>query len=355
MRYYSLFSGVGGLEHPTISPVACCEIDPTCHPVLSRRMNRSNIFKDVKDLRPDKADAVVGGFPCQDLSIAGKMAGLNGRHSSLFFEMLRISKEACADHVIAENVPNLIRLKSGEIMRTVILELHKEWRYVAWRTLNAREFSLPQQRKRVIILASKSKAVALNLFRTVRTRKHSVIKNPSAAGFYTTAGSRSICYSKGFVPTVKVGSSLSIPGPPGIHFGDVVRKATLNECLALQGFSRKPFHGVKSKDVFRQMGNAVPVPMGEFALRTLTVNPVSCEMASCQTIGANGFYDGSLWSPRRIHLPELANNLECFLESSDETLSERAASGLVRRLTRSGTSCPDELLLLLRKIGNAPD
>ncbi len=294
---------------------------------------------------------MVGGFPCQDLSIAGRMAGLNGKHSGLFFHMLRVAQDARADHLIAENVPNLLRLQSGELMRTVIKELSKQWKFVAWRTLNAREFGLPQQRKRVVIVASKSRSTALNLFRRLRAVKSSVVAKPSAAGFYTTAGSRSICYSVGYVPTVKVGSSLSIPGPPGIHSGSIVRKATANECLALQGFNTKHFSGVKQKDIFRQMGNAVPVPMGAFALRTITTNAVSCRLEPALAIGASGFYDGSFWSPYNLYSPPLATNLEHFLESPNEELSERAASGLVRRLRLSGTQCPDELFKILCKLG----
>lgn len=351
MRYYSLFSGVGGLEHPTIDPIACCEIDPTCHAILTRRTKTAEIHDDVKKFRPSRVDAVVGGFPCQDLSIAGKMAGLHGKHSGLFFEMLRVGKEAQADHFIAENVPNLIRLRSGELMRAVIEELHQEWRFVAWRTLNAREFGLPQQRKRVIIVASKSRPAALNLFRRIRSLKNSTTDSPSAAGFYTTAGSRSICYSMGYIPTLKVGSSLSIPAPPGIHFGEIVRKTTVTECLALQGFKLRPFLGLKQKDIFRQMGNAVPVPMGAFALRTLTDNFSPCRLEPSTTIGACGFYDGALWAPCDLHAPPLANNLEAFLESTNEELSERAASGLVRRLVRSGTPCPDDLFEILCKLG----
>jgi DNA (cytosine-5)-methyltransferase 1 len=350
MRYISLFSGVGGLEHPTIPPVSLCEIDKTCHTVLQRKFHDVEIVPDVTTFRPKKVDAVIGGFPCQDISSAGKMAGLAGKHSSLFYEMIRIGCQAQADHFVAENVPHLIRLRSGALMQNVINQVSQHWPFVAWRCLNAREFGLPQNRNRVIIVASRCKATALNLFRPLPIQKNSVIAIPKAAGFYTTAGTRSICYSIGYVPAVKVGSSLGIPTPPGIHFGTIVRKATAGECIALQGFKAEQFFGLASKDILRQMGNAVPMPMGSFAVETVTKMPTTCRLVPSNKILSSGFYDGSLWTPERAHSSTLANNLESFLEYNQDQLSERAASGLLRRLQRSGTRCPDELYNSLSKL-----
>lgn len=349
MRYISLFSGVGGLEHPHVKPSLLCEIDPTCHQVLHRLSPTADFVDDVRTLRPGRADLVAGGFPCQDLSVAGRMHGLVGTRSGLFYEMVRVASEAHADHLVIENVPNLLRLSSGSLMRTVIDSLSRRWPYISWRTLNARQFALPQQRRRCIIIASRDRSVALKLFRAIRSRADSLCENPKACGFYTTAGSRSICYSRGYVPTLKVGSSINIPTPPGIHLGTMIRKASASECLALQGFERRFFRGMSDRDVYRTMGNAVPVPMGRFAMRCIDTNNLTPpRLEEARMIGWTGFFDGQLWAPVGIKDGVLATNLDNFVEPSDDSLSRRAASGLVRRLERSGTGCPADLFRQLK-------
>ena len=112
VRSISLFSGVGGLEVPG-GPVLACEIDSTCHSVLRRRFQGVEIANDVVHLDPPKADVVTGGWPCQDISVAGLKAGLKGKRSGLFFKMIDIAQTAGAHTVIAENVPNLLKLEDG--------------------------------------------------------------------------------------------------------------------------------------------------------------------------------------------------------------------------------------------------
>jgi site-specific DNA-cytosine methylase len=351
MKYISLFSGIGGLEHPSVKPIIFCELDRACYRVLRRLSPSAEIVPDVVQFSPPKADLVVGGFPCQDLSVAGKREGLRGANSGLFFQMTRVAREAKASHLVIENVPNLLRLGGGASMRAVLNELRSDWPFISWRTLNARQFGLPQQRTRVMVVASKSRESTLGLFRHIPEKAGAVLANPTAAGFYTTAGTRSICYSIGFVPTLKVGSSVGIPTPPGLHIGASVRKASAAECIAFQGFPLDIFKDVPDKDIFRQMGNAVPLPMGHFALSSVT----TCENVSlkeCESIEANGFYDGRLWLPLGLSNGSLATNLELFLSESSSSLSQRAASGLVRRLKRSGTRCPPSLLARLQDLAS---
>jgi len=353
-RYISLFSGAGGLEFPDSKPEVFCELDSACHDVLRRRFRDVDIHSDVRTLVPPRADVVVGGWPCQDISVAGKQRGLSGKNSGLFYHMPRIAKASKARVIIAENVPNLLRMDGGSMFRQVLGEFRRSgFPVVAWRVLNARQFGLPQQRKRVLMVAAKDVDHVWALFREtsfIRRRKGKVVE---AAGFYTTAGSRSICYSKGFVPTLKVGSSLSIPGPPGLFYSGIVRKASMNECIKLQGFSPKDFAGLNSKDVFRMMGNAVPLPIGHFVTSGLSIKAEQPELsfeADGHIAEAGVSIAGKIHSVKIEAPVRLAENLSEYIDvGSEERLSQRAASGLLRRLRKSGVACPSPLVAALER------
>lgn len=97
---------------------------------------------------------ITGGFPCQDLSVAGKRAGLAGERSGLWFEFERIIGEVLPRWVVVENVPGLLSSNGGDDFRTILQGLEKFGYGVAWRVLDAQYFGLAQRRKRVFIVAS---------------------------------------------------------------------------------------------------------------------------------------------------------------------------------------------------------
>ncbi|MDB5098463.1 MAG: ydiP [Cyanobacteria bacterium RYN_339] len=349
VKYLSLFSGAGGLEGASASPLACCEIDPDCHAVLARRFPRAALHADVRELKPPRADVVAGGWPCQDLSVAGLRRGLAGERSGLFFELLRVAREAGAHTVIAENVPNLLALHGGTAFRLVLEALAADgFAYVAWRVLDARAFGLPHQRRRVFLVASRHYELARALHRPLPGFDQ--VDAPACAAFYWTAGIQSICYSQGFVPALKVGSSLSIPSPPALVFDGVVRKARADECLRLQGFEPGDFVGVKAAAQYRMAGNAVAVPVGRFAFGSLDGAAAPDGVAG--KAGPAGIFAGG--EVRRVEhpVPALANTLGALIDRDDRSmLSPRAANGLLTRLARSGKPCPPELRALLLAAG----
>lgn len=332
MRYISLFSGIGGLEHPTIEPVAYVEWDPPpCARVLELRSDgRVPVHSDVRSFKPPEVDAVVGGSPCQDLSVAGKQAGLAGSRSGLFYEMVRVAKEAKAATMIWENVPRAYtNATTRRLVEEAIAELGLAHR--VWRMLNARQFGLPHQRIRVFLVASKDPKIAAALDRGLPQRGPDAPAEPASA-FYWTAGTQGICYSVGFSPTLKVGSGLSIPSPPAVFAAGIVRKLTPGECLALQGFdvTAPCFAGRRESDLYRMAGNVVARPVGAWVISCL---------------------DG-LTAPSFD--PPLATNLGAFLEDTAARLSPRAASGLLRRLGKSGKPCPAPLRTALAEIAATP-
>ena len=109
MKFGSLLSGIGGmdlgLERAGMECIWQVEIDKKCRDILLRHWSNVRRYTDVKEVKnPRPVDLICGGWPCQDLSVAGKRAGLHGERSGLFFEALRIIQDLKPRWFILENV-----------------------------------------------------------------------------------------------------------------------------------------------------------------------------------------------------------------------------------------------------------
>jgi DNA (cytosine-5)-methyltransferase 1 len=166
MTGVSLFAGVGGfdlaMQRNGVDVVASVEIDKKCQEVLAKHFPSAKIFDDVTTVKGsdlieagfDPSNGIItGGFPCQDLSVAGKRAGLAGERSGLFWEIVRIAKETKAKYLILENVPGLLSSQNGRDF-AIVLSALQDIGYVrlAWRVLDAQHFGVPQRRRRVFIV-----------------------------------------------------------------------------------------------------------------------------------------------------------------------------------------------------------
>lgn len=161
LNYASLFSGIGGFDigfdRAGMRCVAQAEWDKDASAVLQHHWPNVTHLKDVRDVTRDSfrsIDVLCGGFPCQDVSVAGKRAGLDGERSGLWFEFYRIIKEHTPRWVVIENVPGLLTSNRGRDFAVIIDGLVKCGYRVAWRVLDAQYFGLAQRRKRVFIVAS---------------------------------------------------------------------------------------------------------------------------------------------------------------------------------------------------------
>lgn len=168
LRGLDLFSGIGGL---TIAmrgwsrPLAYCENERYAQGVLLSRMGRGDlprapIWDDVRTLRGNQLpplDIIYGGFPCQDLSVAGRGKGLAGERSGLFFEVLRLAEEIGPALVFLENVPG-IRRRGADV---VVEEFSSRGYDCRWTNVSAAEVGAPHLRRRWFLLAANSKRLAL--------------------------------------------------------------------------------------------------------------------------------------------------------------------------------------------------
>ena len=156
MKHGSLFSGIGGIdlgfEMAGIETTWTCEIDDWCNELLQKRFPNATHYRDVQKIGKDNlepVDIISGGFPCQDISTAGKGAGLDGKRSGLWFEMWRIICELRPRWVLIENVANLAN-KGGE---RVLHDLAEAGYDAEWQVISARDVGARHLRKRLWIIA----------------------------------------------------------------------------------------------------------------------------------------------------------------------------------------------------------
>lgn len=353
--YLSLFSGIGGLEHPDIPPVMFCERDRDCHAVLASRHLTSSvpIHSDVQTLlNPPPASFVVGGWPCQDISSAGNQLGLSGNRSGLFFDMLRVARASGAHTMIGENVPNLLTINGGRDFDLVKQAVRDHgFPNVSWRILNAREFGLPQDRSRLFIVASKTSAYAQALHSQIPDLPFTP-DTLDVHGFYWTGGKRSICFSTGYVPALKVGGTDNKGrGTVAVFDGSTARKLTVGENLALQGFSDIGSSNFVPSTLLRMAGNAVAKPVGQFVVASIMEQRQPSGFRSGFSVRSpSGLIESGVeWSID--HKPSLrVSNLAAFLDERRHTpLSAQASAGLIVRSVRSGAVMPSELFDTLYK------
>ena len=179
MKVLSLFSGVGGfdmgLENAGMQTVFQCEWDKHCRTILDRHWPTVPKWDDVSTLTGEHIlahapviDVVAWGSPCQDLSVAGKRAGLEGGRSGLFYEGIRIINELRKASngkypriSIWENVYGAINSNKGEDFEAILKEMVEAGSLLCeWRVLDAQYFGVPQRRRRVFVVAVFDSATA---------------------------------------------------------------------------------------------------------------------------------------------------------------------------------------------------
>jgi DNA (cytosine-5)-methyltransferase 1 len=157
MNVLDLFSGIGGfslgLERVGMQTVAFCEIDPNARKVLEKRWPNVPVFQDVSKLT--KADineeihVLAGGFPCQDISTAGRGAGLSGSRSGLWYEFHRLIKEIQPRYAIIENV-SALRSRGLEQVLGSLAQIGYD---AEWHCIPASAVGAPHRRDRVWVVA----------------------------------------------------------------------------------------------------------------------------------------------------------------------------------------------------------
>ena len=321
MNYLDLFSGVGGFHLGLLQAgfkfdwTGHSEIDKYAKQIYQKHFPGSEDLGDVKEIRiqsdtgangyvrtiPSRINLITFGFPCQDLSIAGKRRGLKGKRSGLFNEAMRIVRATKPGYFIFENVKGLFSSNEGRDFEYILREIADSGYDGGWQLLNTRWF-LPQNRERIYFVGhlrgerrpevfpigeaspeldeASGKAqgngtwgrtisnryhkdgseALIKTFRRQRTeegrekRKENMVRGEDTTPF----GMKEVIKEDtGVMPTLTAGD-----GPEQkIDINSRIRRLTPTECERLQGFPDGWTEGLSDTQRYKTLGNAVSVPV----------------------------------------------------------------------------------------------
>jgi DNA (cytosine-5)-methyltransferase 1 len=358
MSTVGLFAGVGGieigLEESGFETIGLCEFDPAANAVLNARFPDAQRWNDVRTM-PElpQVDVVTAGFPCQDLSQAGRKAGITGSQSGLVENVFRLlDGPHKPTWLVIENVSYMLRLDRGAAMHYLVSQLEARGYRWAYRVVDSRAFGIPQRRQRVIMVASTTEDPCAVLFADEAGDGHvddSVGRTElqRAYGFYWTEGLRGLGWTRDAVPTVKGGSRLGIPSAPGVWVPRTGEFGTpgIADLERLQGLpagwtgaAEDPALGKGGR--WRLVGNAVCAPVAGWLGRRLVapgeVGGESAPLSDGHRWGAAAWGEaGRRFSVDLSMFPEAHEyDLQSFLDSPLTPLSVRAASGFASRAAK---------------------
>ena len=310
-RFIDLFAGIGGFrlgfKNQGFQCVFSSEMDTHAQDMYFENFG-DKPYGDITEVDVSSIpefDILLGGFPCQPFSIAGDKRGFNDTRGTLFFDIVRIIECHKPKVVVLENVKHFKNHDKGNTLRTVLSSLKKLGYETSWQLLNAKDFGVPQNRERTIIIAylgqigfyfqkieKKSEIVLKEIleakkenFEYLEESEYTLIKNPKKqlsglifAGYRNKKirqnGVRAntehlsrvhkqpnrIYSAEGTHPTL---SSQEPTGRYFIYHEGRVRKLTLKECYRLMGFPDDfKLIGTQSK-LYNRVGNSIVVPMVE--------------------------------------------------------------------------------------------
>lgn len=365
MKIAGLFAGIGGIElgfqqalGDGVQTEMLCEWWEPAKAVLAARFPDVDLHPDVRELGalPDGLDVLAAGFPCTDLSQAGRTAGIGGAQSGLVghvFDALRLAQLSSQPlpWLMVENVPNMLALDKGEAMAYLVRELESLGYRWAYRVVDSRFTGLPQRRRRVILLASTTEDPRDVLFAEDAGERDTSELQDNAYGFYWTEGRGGLGWAQDAVPTLKGGSTIGIPSPPAIWVPDAEPHRrfvtpTVEDAEALQGFARGwtsvTDSPLKNGPRWKLVGNAVTTRVARWVAESLA-NPGGMNAESTEWT-PTGAWPRAAWGDggrvRKVDIsefPRLApyEHLSSFVQLNEAPpLSDRAINGFRSRLHR---------------------
>ena len=319
MKFLELCAGIGGfrqaLENLGCECVGYSEIDKHAIKLYSAWYNDKRNFGDITKIEAEKLpdfELLVGGFPCQAFSVAGKRGGFNDTRGTIFFDFARIMKAKKPKFAIFENVKGLLNHDGGKTYETMLRTLDELGYDAQWGILNTKFHGLPQNRERVYIVANlRERSSTKILFergngitdkvariqqsiignyhtKSGKTHQRSGVLNENSiapcliASDYKeprmvkigTAGNDSLSnriYSdKGVSATLCAGNNGGGKRVGGLYnIEHKVRRLTPKECFRLQGFKDEMVElgyklGISDSQLYKMAGNAVSVPVVEW-------------------------------------------------------------------------------------------
>jgi len=333
MRYLSLFSGIGGFElgiqnalskterkqqggtevdssmHGQKQLGAQCvgysEIDKYAVQIYQKHFPEHHNYGDITKIKEDELpdfDLLVGGFPCQSFSIAGKRGGFSDTRGTLFFDIARILKQKQPRLLLLENVKGLLSHDKGATFLTIIRTLDELGYDLQWQVLNSKNFGVPQNRERVFIVGHLRGTSRPEVFpiandggstdelpRHVANTLTRRYEGAQAVGTYIGEGKldaqikqirggsqgNRVYEPRGGLSVTLASQAGGMGAKTGLYStGDMkIRRLTPTECARLQGFPDNWHEGVSDTQAYKCYGNAVTVNVVAEIVKRLSTSP----------------------------------------------------------------------------------
>lgn len=260
MDYFSMFSGIGGFEYglekseQNFECIGYSEVDKYAESIYKRNFPNHIGYGDATKIRTDELpdfEFLVGGFPCQAFSTAGKRKGFDDTRGTLFFEIARILRDKKPRYFLLENVKGLLSHDKGKTFQTILGVLSELGYDVEWEVLNSKNFGVPQNRERIFlkgysrrecggeILSKKRGSGKINEMNINNVHLIQLNNNklrPQGQRIYDSDGLSCCLSANSGGWGGKTGLYMSATDKHGVYDGYRVRKLTPRECERLQGF-----------------------------------------------------------------------------------------------------------------------
>lgn len=290
-RFADLFCGVGGFHLAAaglgLECVFASDIDADARAVYGANFGMTpagDITRiDAADIPAH--DLLCAGFPCQPFSIIGRRRGFDDERGQMFFEILRVLEHRRPRAVLLENVKQLATAGGGAVINAIAARLEDLGYAARWRTLDARDYGLPQKRERVIIVAALGGLDGFEWPAPIPMRSlESVLEDEPAARHFASErirAARRAAHTAKSSPAIwhenKGGNVSSHQWSCALRAGasynyllvDGERRLTPRELFRLQGFPDGFRLSASDAQARKQAGNAVPIPMVAAALKAL--------------------------------------------------------------------------------------
>jgi len=289
LKYFSMFSGIGGFElgiqrsstknerqsqgsssgdkegqcseQPNSSTegftcIGFSEIDKYAIQIYKKHFNHKE-YGDVSKIKWNDVgdfELLVAGFPCQAFSIAGKRGGFDDTRGTLFFGIARAAQEKQPRLLLLENVKGLLSHDKGRTFGTILNTLDELGYDLQWQVLNSKNFGVPQNRERVFIIGHLRGTSRPQVFPIGENSKTCDVKNGNKLSKHlnTLRGNQAQYSNQNFV-----------------DYGMRIRRLTPTECERLQGFPDGWTEGVSDTQRYKCLGNAVTVNVIEAIMERL--------------------------------------------------------------------------------------
>ncbi len=284
----SLFSGCGGMDlgfqggftflgrhynrHP-FQVIWACEINEaacrTYRQNVSKHIRKGDIW-DLIDELPSQTDVVIGGFPCQDISVNGKGAGIAGKHSGLYRAMVEAVERTKPKIFVAENVKGLLMHHHAGALKKVLGDFGAIGYDVTYQLYHAADFGVPQTRERVIIVGTlpgvkpfvhPKPILGANSYVTAMDAIHDLIGLPEDESFnhIWSRANRSPDQGDRRLIADRAGYTIRAECHGNIQWHyELPRRISMREAARIQSFPDTFIFDAKLRETERQIGNAVP-------------------------------------------------------------------------------------------------